>query len=154
MCDLSTGLPSGYCNILLMHSYLNEKAFPNLAALPDYVDGHSLSLRMQSECGKMQEKWGPEKIRIRTLFTQCNFKCNYRIKILNIKLIFFFFAFGSTEILICHLPIKPTDLLKNKNKKEWNLYLFRHFNISTLLILKITRNTSFLGILNDTRSLI
>ena len=88
VCDLSTGLPSGYCNILLMHSYLNEKAFRNLAVLPDYVDGHSVSLRMQSECGKMQEKCGPEKIRIRTLFTQCNFKYNYRIKILNIKLIF------------------------------------------------------------------
>ena len=28
-------------------------------------------LRIQSECGKMREKCGPEKFRIRTLFTQC-----------------------------------------------------------------------------------
>ena len=30
-------------------------------------------LRIQSECGKMREKCGPEQLRIRALFTQCNF---------------------------------------------------------------------------------
>ena len=35
----------------------------------EYGDG--VSLRIQSECGKMREKCGPEQLRIRTLFTQC-----------------------------------------------------------------------------------
>ena len=32
---------------------------------------YSVSLRIQSECGKMREKFRPEQLLIRTLFTQC-----------------------------------------------------------------------------------
>ena len=32
-----------------------------------------VSFRIQSECGKMREKWGPEYLGIRTLFTQWGF---------------------------------------------------------------------------------
>ena len=44
--------------------------FPHFPAFGLNTARNSVSLRVQSECGKMQEKCGPEYLRMRTLYTQ------------------------------------------------------------------------------------
>ena len=45
--------------------------FPNFPAFGLNTERYGVSLRIQSECGKMREKYRPEQLWIGTLFKQC-----------------------------------------------------------------------------------
>ena len=44
---------------------------PHFPELRLNMERYGVSVRIYSKCGKMREKFGPEKIQMQTLFTQC-----------------------------------------------------------------------------------